>query len=97
MLGREPVQRRLGPAAVGRVAAARLRVVGAAELDDLAVRVLHDVGAGDEVGVAQAHLAARGEAEELARRVLHEVVALDPELAREGHRARPGRRGPPGC
>src|SRR5215203_3157052 len=91
LLGREPVQSCLGPAAVRGVAATRLRIVGAAKLDDLAACVLHHVGAGDEVGIAEAHLAARGEAEELARRVLHEIVALDPELAREGHLARPGR------
>src|SRR5690348_5180708 len=91
VLGREPVQRRLRPAPVGGVAAARLRIVGAAELDDLAARVLDHVGAGHEVGVAQTHFAAGGEAEELAWRVLHEVVAFDPELAREGHLACPGR------
>ena len=85
VLGREPVQSRLGPTPVGRVAAARLRIVGAAELDDLAACVLDNVGAGHEVGVAETHLAARGEAKELPRRVLHEIVTLDPELAREGH------------
>ena len=69
----------------------RRRVVRAAQLDDLARRVLHDLLAGDEVGVAQAHLAAGREPEELLRRVLHEVLALDPELAREGHLARAGR------
>src|SRR5581483_5580384 len=91
VLRREPVQRRLRPAPVGGVAAARLRIVGAAELDDLAARVLDHIGAGHEVGAAQTHFAAGGEAEELAWRVLHEVVAFDPELAREGHLACPGR------
>src|SRR5439155_2043037 len=89
--GRKPVQSRFGPAPVRGVAAARLRVVSAAELDDLTACVLHHVGAGHEVGVAETHLAARGEAEELARRVLHEIVTLDPKLAPEGHLARPGR------
>ena len=78
----------LGAAAVGSVAAARGRVVRAAQLHDPAVVVLDHLVAGDEVGRTQPHLAARREPEELARRVLHEVFALDPELAPELHLAR---------
>ena len=86
------MDRPLHLAAVGRVAAARGRVVGAAELDHVAGRVLHDADALDEVGVAEPHLAARGEAEEVLRRVLAEVVLLDVEHLRERHLPRPGRR-----
>ena len=83
----------LGAPAVGRVAAAGRGVVGAAELDDLARgRILDDLGAGDEVGVAEPDLAARGEAEELLGRVLQKIVALDVELARERDLARSRRR-----
>ena len=66
----------------------RRRVVGAAQLDDRAGVVLDDVGAGHQVGVAEAHFPARGQAEELLRRLLHEVVALDVDLPRERHLAR---------
>src|SRR5262249_20313592 len=62
--GREPGQPRARPALVGGGPPARLRIVGAAELDDLAARVLDHVGAGYEVGAAQTHFAAGGEAEE---------------------------------
>src|SRR6185312_3287979 len=75
-------------AAVGRVAAARRRVVGAAQLRHLALGVLHHLAPGDEIGVAQAYLAAGREAIELFRRVLHEIVALDIELATERNLAR---------
>ena len=91
------MQRRLHLAAVGRIAAARGRIVGAAQLDDLAGGILDDLRAGDEVGAAQPHLAPGREPEELLRRVLHEVVALDVEHARERHRPRARRRDPRGC
>ena len=57
---RHPVQRRLDLAPVGRiVAAAGRRIVGAAQLDHLAGRILHRLAAGDEIGVAQPHFLAR--------------------------------------
>src|SRR3712207_8529278 len=62
-------------------------IVRAAQLDDLARGVLHDLLAGDEVAVAQTHLAARRQPEELLRRVLHEVVAVDVQLAREDRKS----------
>jgi len=43
------MQRSLGLAAVGRVSAARRRVVGATQLHHLAGRIFDDAGAGDEV------------------------------------------------
>src|SRR5690606_4666647 len=82
--------RRLHLAPIGGVAAARRRIVGTAELDDLAGRVLHHVAAGDEIGEPQAYLAARCQPEELLRWVLHEIVALDIEFARERHLPRAG-------
>ena len=58
--GGDPVQRRLDLAAVGSIAAARGRVVGAAELSHLPrLGVLDDIFAGDEVSEAEADLAAR--------------------------------------
>jgi hypothetical protein len=68
------------------------RVVGAEQLDHLAVRVLDHIHALDEVAVAQPHLAPNGQAEVLGRRRLAEVVLLDPQLAAEGHLAHAGRR-----
>ena len=86
------MHRGLGRAAVRRAPAAALRVVGAAQLDDLAGTVLDHFLAGDEVGRAQADLAAGREPEELLRRVLHEVFALDEELPRKRDLPRTGRR-----
>ena len=60
VVGRDPVDRALHLAAVRGVAAAGGGVVGAVDLGHVAGGVLHDVGALDEVRVAQPHLAARG-------------------------------------
>ena len=61
-------------AAVGRVAAAGGRIVGAAQLHHLAGgSSLIDIDAGDEIGVAQPDLPARSQAEVLLRRILAEV------------------------
>ena len=43
-------------APVRRIPAAGRRIVGAVDLDDLAVFVLHDAGTGDEIAVAQTDL-----------------------------------------
>ena len=94
---RQPVEGRLRPATVGRVSAARRRVVGAPELDDRTRSVLDDLATRDEVRRPEPDLALGGEAKRLRRRVLLEVVALDPQLAPERDRPRPRRRGPPGC
>src|SRR6185312_12249373 len=87
---RYPVDRALHLAAVGRVAAARRRVVGAAQLHYLARGVLHCLAAGNEIGEAQPHLAAGREPIELLGRVLHEIVALDIELAAKSDAASSG-------
>src|SRR5262247_4575715 len=79
-------------ASVGRVAAARHRIIGATQLHHLAGRVLHRLPAGDEIRIAQPHLGAGRKPEELLRRVLHEIVALDIELTGETDAARAGRR-----
>ena len=84
VLGGDPVQGALDLAAVGGVAALGGGIVGAAELGDVAVGVLDDVGAGDEVGVAEADFLAGGEAEELLGWVFAEVVSLDVEGFGEG-------------
>src|SRR5262245_29411494 len=77
----------------GRVAAAGGRIVAAAQLDDLAGRILDDLAAGDEIGIAQAHLFARSQPKELLGRVFHEIILLHVELAAEPDlaRARVGR------
>ena len=77
------MQRRLDLAAIRRIAAPGRRIVGAAQLDDLAGGVLDHLGAGDEIGVTKADLAAWSQAEELLRRIFHEVVALDEDFAAE--------------
>ena len=66
---RNPMQRRLNfPPIGGRVAAARFWIVGAAQFDDGAIGVLHDITAGDEIGIAQPHLFAGRQAVEFLRR-----------------------------
>ena len=59
VLGLDPMQRRFHLAAVGRVAAARSRVVGATQFDNVAAGVFHDLLASDEVGVSQTDFTAR--------------------------------------
>ena len=74
-------------APVGRATAAARRVVGAAQLDDLAPGVADRFATGHEIGVAEARLAPRRQAMELARGIRREIVALDVELAGEGDAA----------
>ena len=81
VLGAEPVNRDFDLAAVGGVAANCCRIVGAANLNDIAVFVFVDAGAGDQIGIAQANFAARREAEEFLGRVFHKVGAVDPQFA----------------
>src|SRR3954453_15629500 len=68
---------------VRSIAAAGLRVVGAAQLDDLAVRVFHDLTAGHKICITEPHLAPWSQAMEIARRVLGEILALDVQLSAE--------------
>ena len=77
-------------AAVARRTVARLRVVRAAKLRDVAFCILDDLFASDQVGVAQAHLRTGTQAVVFLGRDLHEVVAFDIDLARERHLARAG-------
>src|SRR5207244_13255828 len=74
------------------VAAARVRVVGAAHRHHLPGGVALDTRALDDVGVAQAHLGTGREPEVLRRRRIAEVVLLDIQDAGEGHSAAAGRR-----
>ena len=82
--GAQPVDGDFDLAAVGGFSAQAFGVVGASHLEDVAVLVLVDADAFEEIGVAQAHFAARGEAEEFFGGVFHEIGAVDPELAGEG-------------
>ena len=52
-------------AAVGRVATTRCRIVTAAELGHLTLRVLYDFATRYKVGITQTHLGARREPKEL--------------------------------
>src|SRR5438045_1738807 len=79
-------------AAIRCVPAARRWVVRAAELDDLARRILDHVPAGDEVPVAQPHFSPRREPKEFLRWILHEILALDVELLRKWDLSRSGQR-----
>ena len=63
-------------------------IVLAAHLDHLARGVLLEIGALDDVGVAQADLGPRRQPEVLLGGDLAEVVLLDPELPAEGHLSR---------
>ena len=83
---------RLDLASVGRVAALGGGIIGAAQLSNLAGRILDDVSAFDEIGIAQPHFGARGQPEKLLRRAFHEVVLLDIEFAAECDAARAGSR-----
>ncbi len=60
------------------------------EFEDVAVLVLHDFAALDEVGIAEADLPPRGEAKEPLGRAFHEVLTLDVQDPRERELARPG-------
>ena len=59
---------------------------------DLALGVLNDLAASQEIRIAQANLSARRKPEEFLRRVLHEIFLLDIELASELDLSRTGRR-----
>ena len=86
---RYPVDRSLDLAAVGSIAAARRRIIAAAQLNHLAGPVIpDDFVAGNEVGIAQADFPARSQAEELFRRIFHEIVLFYVQYFAERHLAR---------
>ncbi len=77
---------------IRRRAAARRRIVGAAQLDDVPRLVLDHTFALQEVRVAEPHFAAGSETEELLGRVFTEVILLDVEHPRERNFSRSHRR-----
>ena len=77
VFGRYPMQRAFDLAAVRCVTAPRLRIIGAAQFDDLAPIVLLDAGAGDIVSADKSHFATRSQPEEFNRRILEEVLSLN--------------------
>src|SRR2546428_320384 len=87
MGGRHPVDGALHASPLA-IAPHRRGVVLAADLDDLARGILLEVGALDNIGIAEAHLRPGREPEVFLRGDLAEVVLLDPELAAEQHLAR---------
>ncbi len=89
---RDPMQRAPHLATVGRTAAPRLWIVGAAQLDGRTAFIPDHLLAGDIVGMFQAHLASRSQAEPLAGRVLPEVILLHIQHPGEGQVAAASRR-----
>ena len=78
MSGGHPVKGCLDLTAVGCIAAAGGRIIGAVKFNHLtAVRILDYIHAGDKVGIAQAHFPARGQAEEFFGRRFHEIIAFN--------------------
>ena len=90
MLGGYPVDGALDLAAVDRHAVAGLEVGGAADLDDLAVVILDDLVALDDIRAHQTDLAVRLETLELRGRNLGEVALFDIQLAGERYLAGAG-------
>ncbi len=73
---------------IGGIPSTSCRVIGTTQFYDLsACRVLHHIGAGDEVGVSQTHLTPHGQTEILLGWALHEILALNIELTTERHLA----------
>ena len=83
MLGRYPVNGALDLAAVHRHAVAGLKVSRAADFHDLAVVVLDDLVALDDIRAHQTNLAVRLETLELRRRNLREIALFDIQLTGE--------------
>ena len=89
--GLDPVDRTLDLAAVDRVAALAVGIVGTMHFGDAAVGILHHLFAGDDVAPAQAHFLSGRQPEILGRGNLAEVVLINVQLATEGDFARAGR------
>ena len=77
---------------IGSVSAARGRIVSAVDFDHFAGLILHYVGAGHEITVAQAHFASGRQPIKLFGRILAKVVLLDVEHTRKRHFTRAGAR-----
>src|SRR5579885_2429374 len=81
------MDRRLHLASIGRVPAARRRIVRAMHLSHFAFVVLHHALRSDEVSITQANFFSRRQAEIFWWRHFAEIILLDVELAREGYLA----------
>src|SRR5690349_18292771 len=90
MHGRDPMQSRPDLASVGSIAAARGRIIGTYQLDDLACCIFHCLTAGDQIAIPQSNLPPGRKAVETPGRVFHKILSLDVELAPEGNAARTG-------
>ena len=77
----------LHAATVRRRTTTRLGIIGTTQLNDLAILVLNNLLAADQVRIAQTHLLTRRQTIVLLGRLLHKVVAVDIDLTREGHLA----------
>ncbi len=85
MRGRDPVQGAFHLAAVRRVTAAGIRVIRAAQFDNLSGIVLDHLRTSDEVGVTKADLFVGRQAKELLRRFFHEIIPFDVDLTGKGY------------
>ena len=83
MLGRYPVNGALDLAAVHRHAVAGLKISRAADFHDLAIVILDDLVALDDIRAHQSNLAVRLETLELRRRHLSEIALFDIQLTGE--------------
>ncbi|MNQ78863.1 hypothetical protein D3C85_937860 [compost metagenome] len=82
-----PVDRAFDFTAGEAAAAFGLDIISTVQLNNVAIRILDEVVALDEVGVFQTHFVAREETEILRRRIFHEIVLLDVDLAGERNHA----------
>lgn len=87
---RDPVDRALDLAAVGRRAVAAFEVGGADDLFNAAVGVPDDVLISDDIRAHQPHLAVGLQAEVLGRRIHRKVLRVDVQIPRESDRPRTG-------
>src|ERR1700758_1844514 len=79
---RNPMQGRLHFTSVRRrIAAARRRIVCAAQLNEFTCGVLHCLATSYEIGIAKPNFSARRKSIELFGWILHKVVPLDIELS----------------
>ena len=87
VLRAHPVNGALDLAAVRAVASAGSRVVGTVNFLDIALGILHDIRAGNKIGITQPHFLPGGQAVVLLRRIEAEVIAVDVEFPGEGNLA----------
>src|SRR5215472_818086 len=76
--------------AIGSIAPASRRIVGAVDLNQVAARVLHHVGTGHEIAVTQPDFAAWRETKVTLGRGFAKIILLDVEHSGKRYRASAG-------